>query len=410
MTSSAGICGLIAAASPPRATIALRIAARSTIAGTPVKSCRSTRAGRKEISLDGSALASQPATARTSSALPRPAPPPGARSRAGRGAYGSRATSVSSLRASRRAKACEAPPATSCQCSEAVRHAPILGAAGKRRSCGTTTTGHGALPARSFETPTSRAPARCRGPWSRSRSGGHPSPRRRPGRGSRDRRARLGPRSSPEGRRPGRARRGARRLPHARPRPGARPNGAAPTPGVPAAAPTWSSTTAPSSRCASPAATRPPRGPPASRRRSRGGPGPWLSSRRGRPVRNTQHLGVFRSRSAVGNRTRDAPQFSQHGRGKKRKPGRVPVAPRPAKKEATPFFTRRRVAVAVAAAAVAVVLIGASLLSARDDGDDGGATTAITGGADVEALLDGIPQSGTVLGEDRRRRHARRVR
>ena len=72
-----------------------------------------------------------------------------------------------------------------------------------------------------------------------------------------------------------------------------------------------------------------------------------------------------------------------------------------AKKEATPFFTRRRVAaVAVAAAAVAVVLIGASLLSARDDGDDGGATTAITGGADVEALLDGIPQSGTVLGED----------
>jgi protein-disulfide isomerase len=86
---------------------------------------------------------------------------------------------------------------------------------------------------------------------------------------------------------------------------------------------------------------------------------------------------------------------------KRRKPGRVPVAPRPAKKQATPFFTRRRVAVvAVAAAAVAVVLIGASLLSARDGGDDGGATTAITGGADVEALLDGIPQSGTVLGED----------
>jgi protein-disulfide isomerase len=89
------------------------------------------------------------------------------------------------------------------------------------------------------------------------------------------------------------------------------------------------------------------------------------------------------------------------GVAKKRKPGRVPVAPRPAKKEATPFFTRRRVAVvAVAAAAVAVVLIGASLLSARDDGDDGGATTAITGGAEVEALLDGIPQSGAVLGED----------
>ena len=70
MTSSAGICGLIAAASPPSATIASRMAARSTIAGTPVKSCRRTRAGRKEISWLGSARASQPATARTSSSLP----------------------------------------------------------------------------------------------------------------------------------------------------------------------------------------------------------------------------------------------------------------------------------------------------------------------------------------------------
>ena len=72
MTSSAGICGLIAAGSPPSATIASRIAARSTIAGTPVKSWRRTRAGRKEISWLGSACASQPATARTSSSLPRP--------------------------------------------------------------------------------------------------------------------------------------------------------------------------------------------------------------------------------------------------------------------------------------------------------------------------------------------------
>jgi protein-disulfide isomerase len=96
--------------------------------------------------------------------------------------------------------------------------------------------------------------------------------------------------------------------------------------------------------------------------------------------------------------------FSQHESvAKKRKSGRVPVAPRPAKKQATPFFTRRRVlVVAVAAAAVAVALIGASLLSARDDDGGGGgeATTAITGGVDVEALLDGIPQSGTSLGED----------
>jgi hypothetical protein len=47
MTSSAGCSGLIFSGSPPRATIASRIAARSTTAGTPVKSCSSTRAGRK---------------------------------------------------------------------------------------------------------------------------------------------------------------------------------------------------------------------------------------------------------------------------------------------------------------------------------------------------------------------------
>ena len=35
--------------------MASRIAARSTTAGTPVKSCRSTRPGVKEISCDGSA-------------------------------------------------------------------------------------------------------------------------------------------------------------------------------------------------------------------------------------------------------------------------------------------------------------------------------------------------------------------
>ena len=41
--------------SPPRSRIALRIAARSTTAGTPVKSWRSTRPGVKEISCEGSA-------------------------------------------------------------------------------------------------------------------------------------------------------------------------------------------------------------------------------------------------------------------------------------------------------------------------------------------------------------------
>ena len=45
MTSSAGCSGLIFSGSPPSCFIASRIAARSTIAGTPVKSCISTRAG-----------------------------------------------------------------------------------------------------------------------------------------------------------------------------------------------------------------------------------------------------------------------------------------------------------------------------------------------------------------------------
>src|ERR1700676_4629554 len=50
MTRSTGTSGLIFSASPPSACIALRIAARSTTAGTPVKSCISTRPGRNAIS------------------------------------------------------------------------------------------------------------------------------------------------------------------------------------------------------------------------------------------------------------------------------------------------------------------------------------------------------------------------
>ena len=45
MTRSTGMPGSIRRGSPPRSAIASRIAARSTIAGTPVKSCMSTRAG-----------------------------------------------------------------------------------------------------------------------------------------------------------------------------------------------------------------------------------------------------------------------------------------------------------------------------------------------------------------------------
>jgi protein-disulfide isomerase len=64
------------------------------------------------------------------------------------------------------------------------------------------------------------------------------------------------------------------------------------------------------------------------------------------------------------------------------------------------LLTRRRVLlVALIAAAVAVGLVGASLLSARGDGD-GDDPAAIAGGLDVELLLDGVQQAGTVIGED----------
>ena len=46
MTRSTGTSGLILEGSPPRCRMASRMAARSTTAGTPVKSCISTRAGR----------------------------------------------------------------------------------------------------------------------------------------------------------------------------------------------------------------------------------------------------------------------------------------------------------------------------------------------------------------------------
>src|SRR5205823_11768653 len=45
ITSSAGFSGLTRSALPPRRTMASRMAARSTTHGTPVKSCRMTRAG-----------------------------------------------------------------------------------------------------------------------------------------------------------------------------------------------------------------------------------------------------------------------------------------------------------------------------------------------------------------------------
>jgi 3-hydroxyisobutyrate dehydrogenase-like beta-hydroxyacid dehydrogenase len=63
MTSSAGASGLTFSGLPPRRAMASRMAARSTTQGTPVKSCMITRAGVKEISCEGAALASQPSSA-----------------------------------------------------------------------------------------------------------------------------------------------------------------------------------------------------------------------------------------------------------------------------------------------------------------------------------------------------------
>ena len=63
MTRSTGVCGAMRAGSPPSAVMASRIAARSTTAGTPVKSCISTRAGRKAISRPARRAASASASA-----------------------------------------------------------------------------------------------------------------------------------------------------------------------------------------------------------------------------------------------------------------------------------------------------------------------------------------------------------
>ena len=67
MTSSTGCSGLTVSGSPPSRTMPSRIAARSTTAGTPVKSCSSTRAGVNAISFWAFDVTSQPASAWMSS-------------------------------------------------------------------------------------------------------------------------------------------------------------------------------------------------------------------------------------------------------------------------------------------------------------------------------------------------------
>jgi hypothetical protein len=61
--------GLIFCGSPPMRAIAERMAAKSTTAGTPVKSCKITRAGLKGISAACGALGSQVASFLTSSSV-----------------------------------------------------------------------------------------------------------------------------------------------------------------------------------------------------------------------------------------------------------------------------------------------------------------------------------------------------
>ena len=69
MTSSAGASGLTRDASPPSSTMASRMVARSTMQGTPVKSCMITRPGVNWISVSGSAVGCQAASARMWSAV-----------------------------------------------------------------------------------------------------------------------------------------------------------------------------------------------------------------------------------------------------------------------------------------------------------------------------------------------------
>src|SRR3954463_279805 len=113
MMSSAGRSGLILAGSPPISSMASRIAARSTTAGTPVKSCISTRAGVYAISLEGSSFATHLATFSTSSAVTDS--PSSKRSRFSSRIlieYGRRPPSYFSWRASRRKISCFSPPAS----------------------------------------------------------------------------------------------------------------------------------------------------------------------------------------------------------------------------------------------------------------------------------------------------------
>ena len=69
MTRSTGTSGFTFCGEPPSRVMPSRIAARSTTAGTPVKSCIRMRAGLNGTSLSECAAVSQPAIDLASSTL-----------------------------------------------------------------------------------------------------------------------------------------------------------------------------------------------------------------------------------------------------------------------------------------------------------------------------------------------------
>jgi hypothetical protein len=109
ITSSAGASGLTLPGSPPSSVTASRMVARSTTHGTPVKSCMITRAGVNWISVSGSAVGSQPASARTWSAVTLA--PSSVRSRFSSSTFRLNGSRSAPSTADSRKISCSAPPA-----------------------------------------------------------------------------------------------------------------------------------------------------------------------------------------------------------------------------------------------------------------------------------------------------------
>jgi protein-disulfide isomerase len=87
------------------------------------------------------------------------------------------------------------------------------------------------------------------------------------------------------------------------------------------------------------------------------------------------------------------------GKAKRIRAARVPTPPKSKKGQSSLLTQNRVLAVVGIAALIAVALVVASVLSTRG-GDEGAVSEQVTGGADVQALLEGIPQTATVIGED----------